>query len=44
MNIRHIVVDTDFGPITVVAKGEAIAGLYFRTTSAGRRRTRSALG
>ena len=31
MNIRHVVVDTDFGPITVVAKGEAITGLYFRS-------------
>jgi methylated-DNA-[protein]-cysteine S-methyltransferase len=31
MNIRHIVVDTDFGPITVVAKDEAITGLYFRS-------------
>src|SRR4051794_495122 len=31
MYIRHIVVDTVLGPITVVAKNEAIAGLYFRS-------------
>lgn len=30
MNIRHTVVDGDFGPITVVARDEAITGLYFR--------------
>jgi methylated-DNA-[protein]-cysteine S-methyltransferase len=30
MNSRHIVVDTDFGPITIVAKDEAVTGLYFR--------------
>lgn len=31
MNVRHLVVDTNFGPITVVAKDEAITGLYFRS-------------
>lgn len=31
MNIRHVVVDTDFGPITVVAKDKAVTGLYFRS-------------
>jgi methylated-DNA-[protein]-cysteine S-methyltransferase len=30
MNIRHTVVDGDFGPITIVARDEAITGLYFR--------------
>jgi methylated-DNA-[protein]-cysteine S-methyltransferase len=30
MNVRHIVVDTDLGPITLVANSAAIAGLYFR--------------
>jgi methylated-DNA-[protein]-cysteine S-methyltransferase len=30
MNTRHIVVDTDFGPITIVAKDQAVTGLYFR--------------
>ncbi|MFC9789850.1 methylated-DNA--[protein]-cysteine S-methyltransferase [Rhodococcus sp. NPDC127528] len=30
MNTRHIVVDSDLGSITVVARGEAISGLYFR--------------
>lgn len=30
MNIRHAVVDGDFGPITIVARDEAIVGLYFR--------------
>jgi methylated-DNA-[protein]-cysteine S-methyltransferase len=30
MNTRHIVVDTDFGPITIVAKDLAVTGLYFR--------------
>lgn len=31
MDVRHIVVGTDFGPITVVASGEAVTGLYFRS-------------
>jgi methylated-DNA-[protein]-cysteine S-methyltransferase len=30
MNTRHIVVDSDFGSITIVAKGKAVTGLYFR--------------
>jgi methylated-DNA-[protein]-cysteine S-methyltransferase len=30
MNIRHAVVDSDFGPITIVARDEAVIGLYFR--------------
>ena len=30
MNIRHTVVETDLGPITLVAKDETITGLYFR--------------
>lgn len=30
MLIRHGVVDTDLGPITLVAEDEAVAGLYFR--------------
>lgn len=30
MPIRHGVVDTDLGPITLVAEDEAVAGLYFR--------------
>ena len=30
MKLRHIVTDTDFGPITIVAKDEAVTGLYFR--------------
>jgi methylated-DNA-[protein]-cysteine S-methyltransferase len=30
MSTRHIVVETDFGPITLVATDEKIAGLYFR--------------
>lgn len=30
MNTRHIVVDTDVGPITLVARDGAVAGLYFR--------------
>jgi methylated-DNA-[protein]-cysteine S-methyltransferase len=30
MSTRHIVVDTDLGPITLVAKDGAVAGLYFR--------------
>jgi methylated-DNA-[protein]-cysteine S-methyltransferase len=29
MNIRHVVLDTTLGPITVVATGEATTGLYF---------------
>lgn len=31
MNTRHRVVDTDFGPITIVARDDAITGLYFRS-------------
>ena len=30
MSTRHIMVDTNFGPITIVAQGEAVTGLYFR--------------
>ena len=30
MNTRHIVVETDLGPITLLAKHGAVAGLYFR--------------
>ncbi|MGW1260107.1 methylated-DNA--[protein]-cysteine S-methyltransferase [Streptomyces sp. NPDC002513] len=30
MSTRHIVIETHLGPITLVAKGETIAGLYFR--------------
>ncbi|MGW5332615.1 methylated-DNA--[protein]-cysteine S-methyltransferase [Streptomyces bauhiniae] len=30
MNTRHVVIETHLGPITVVAKDEAITGLYFR--------------
>jgi methylated-DNA-[protein]-cysteine S-methyltransferase len=30
MNIRHVQVDTVLGPITLVAKDEAVTGLYFR--------------
>ncbi|MFE6104681.1 methylated-DNA--[protein]-cysteine S-methyltransferase [Streptomyces laurentii] len=30
MNTRHIVIETHLGRITVVAKDEAISGLYFR--------------
>ncbi|MFF4963167.1 methylated-DNA--[protein]-cysteine S-methyltransferase [Streptomyces sp. NPDC001222] len=30
MSTRHIVIETRLGPITLVAKGETIAGLYFR--------------
>ncbi len=29
MSTRHIVIETSLGPITLVAKGETIAGLYF---------------
>lgn len=29
MSTRHIVIETDLGPVTLVAKGEAITGLYF---------------
>lgn len=29
MNARHTVIDTDLGPITLVANGEAVVGLYF---------------
>jgi methylated-DNA-[protein]-cysteine S-methyltransferase len=44
MSTRHVVVDTRIGPITIVANGEAISGLYFadhsrrpRSESFGRR-------
>jgi methylated-DNA-[protein]-cysteine S-methyltransferase len=44
MSIRHVVVDTTLGPITIAATGEAISGLYFaeharrpRTETLGRR-------
>jgi methylated-DNA-[protein]-cysteine S-methyltransferase len=30
MNTRHVVIETHLGPITVVARDEAISGLYFR--------------
>ncbi|WP_280306900.1 methylated-DNA--[protein]-cysteine S-methyltransferase [Nocardia neocaledoniensis] len=30
MSIRHTVVETDLGPITLVATGAAVTGLYFR--------------
>lgn len=30
MTTRHLVIETGLGPITLVAKGETIAGLYFR--------------
>lgn len=30
MSRRHVVVDTDLGPITLTAMGGAVAGLYFR--------------
>ena len=30
MNVRHVVVDTDLGPITLVGNDRAVAGLYFR--------------
>ncbi|AUH39133.1 methylated-DNA--[protein]-cysteine S-methyltransferase [Streptomyces sp. CMB-StM0423] len=30
MGTRHVAIDTQLGPVTIVAKGEAIAGLYFR--------------
>jgi methylated-DNA-[protein]-cysteine S-methyltransferase len=30
MSIRHIVTGGDLGPVTVVARGEHIVGLYFR--------------
>src|SRR3982074_1705490 len=30
MSTRHIMVDTSLGPITIVAKDEAVTGLYFR--------------
>jgi methylated-DNA-[protein]-cysteine S-methyltransferase len=30
MSTRHIVVDTDLGPITLVAKDAAVAGLFYR--------------
>lgn len=30
MSTRHTVVGTDLGPITIVAEGDAVTGLYFR--------------
>ncbi|MFF0451312.1 methylated-DNA--[protein]-cysteine S-methyltransferase [Streptomyces sp. NPDC004609] len=30
MNIRHVVIETYLGPITIAAKDETITGLYFR--------------
>jgi methylated-DNA-[protein]-cysteine S-methyltransferase len=30
MSTRHTVVDTELGPITLVARGAAVTGLYFR--------------
>ncbi|GAA1017532.1 methylated-DNA--protein-cysteine methyltransferase [Acrocarpospora pleiomorpha] len=30
MDTRHTVVDSDFGPVTIVARDEAVTGLYFR--------------
>jgi methylated-DNA-[protein]-cysteine S-methyltransferase len=30
MSTRHIVVETDLGPVTVVAQDAAVTGLYFR--------------
>jgi methylated-DNA-[protein]-cysteine S-methyltransferase len=30
MSTRHIVIDSDFGAITLVAKDEAVTGLYFQ--------------
>lgn len=30
MNVRHVVVDTLLGQVTLVASGESVAGLYFR--------------
>ncbi|MGW4792095.1 methylated-DNA--[protein]-cysteine S-methyltransferase [Nonomuraea sp. NPDC004297] len=30
MSTRHLVIETRLGPVTLVAKGEAITGLYFR--------------
>jgi methylated-DNA-[protein]-cysteine S-methyltransferase len=30
MSTRHIVADSTFGPVTIVARGAAITGLYFR--------------
>jgi methylated-DNA-[protein]-cysteine S-methyltransferase len=42
MNIRHSVVETALGPVTVVATGEAVSGIYFR--SHVRRPPQSAFG
>ncbi|MFJ6987268.1 MULTISPECIES: methylated-DNA--[protein]-cysteine S-methyltransferase [unclassified Streptomyces] len=42
MNTRHAVVETRLGPVTLVADGEAITGLYFRQHA--RRPAREALG
>ncbi|MER7212081.1 methylated-DNA--[protein]-cysteine S-methyltransferase [Streptosporangium sp. NPDC000239] len=30
MNTRHTVVDTTLGPVTIVAEGDAVTGLYFQ--------------
>ncbi|MEV4622357.1 methylated-DNA--[protein]-cysteine S-methyltransferase [Asanoa sp. NPDC049573] len=30
MDTRHVVVDSDLGPITIVARGAAVTGVYFR--------------
>jgi methylated-DNA-[protein]-cysteine S-methyltransferase len=30
MDIRHSVVETELGPVTVVATGDAVSGVYFR--------------
>ncbi|CAM2909413.1 methylated-DNA--[protein]-cysteine S-methyltransferase [Skermania piniformis] len=30
MDTRHVLVDTTLGPVTIVASGDAITGLYFR--------------
>lgn len=30
MGTRHVVIETHLGPITIVAKDEAVTGLYFR--------------
>lgn len=30
MDTRHLMIETDLGPITLVARDEAITGLYFR--------------
>jgi methylated-DNA-[protein]-cysteine S-methyltransferase len=42
MDIRHIVTDSTLGPVTIVARGEAVTGLYFRHH--GRRPAQDTLG